>query len=277
MIKNPSISVVISTYNSIPWLEKTLWSYEHQVFREFEIIIADDGSDDKTAAFIANYNKQSAKKIIHVWHEDDGFQKTKILNKALKQCTAPYVVMTDGDCIAREDFLQIHYERREAGYFLSGGYYKLPLELSEIITQDDIATQRCFDIKWLRERGLPVNYKNQKLTNNFVQAVVMEKLTPTTASWNGHNASGWLKDIIAVNGFDERMKYGGEDRELGERLINYGIKSKQIRYSAICLHLDHARGYMNKDAQLVNDDIRKNTKTQKTVFTPHGLEKRINN
>jgi glycosyltransferase involved in cell wall biosynthesis len=275
MIKNPSISVIISTYNAISWLEKTLWSYEHQVFREFEIIIADDGSDQQTAHFIQEYNKTSTKQIIHVWHADDGFQKTKILNKALKYCNTDYVVMTDGDCIAREDFLQTHYERRETGYFLSGGYYKLPLDISELICSDDIATQRCFDIKWLRHNGLPVNYKNQKLTSNFVQAGVMEKLTPTNASWNGHNASGWLHDIIAVNGFDERMKYGGEDRELGERLINNGIKSKQIRYSAICLHLEHARGYVSEDAQKVNDAIRKITKSEKVVFTPHGLDKKM--
>ena len=35
------------------------------------------------------------------------------------------------------------------------------------------------------------------------------------------------------------MHYGGQDREFGERMFNLGIKSKQIRYSAIVLHLDH--------------------------------------
>lgn len=274
MIRNPSISVIISTYNSIPWLEKTLWSYEQQLFREFEIIIADDGSDERTRIFLEKYQSRIDRPLTHVWHKDDGFQKTKILNKALTYCNTDYVVMTDGDCVAREDFLQIHYERREAGYFLSGGYYKLPLALSQLIRYDDIATQRCFNIKWLRDNGLPVNYKNQKLTSGFVQAGVMEKLTPTNASWNGHNASGWLKDIVAVNGFDERMKYGGEDRELGERLINAGIKPKQIRYSAICLHLDHDRGYVNKEAQLLNEKIRKVTKSEKVTFTPYGLDQK---
>ncbi len=274
MIRNPSISVIISTYNSIPWLEKTLWSYEQQLFREFEIIVADDGSNDDTRIFLEKYQTRIDRPLKHVWHKDDGFQKTKILNKALTYCTTDYVVMTDGDCVAREDFLQIHYERREAGYFLSGGYYKLPLALSQLIRYDDIATQRCFNIKWLRDHGLPVNYKNQKLTSGFVQAGVMEKLTPTNASWNGHNASGWLKDIIAVNGFDERMKYGGEDRELGERLINAGIKPKQIRYSAICLHLDHERGYVNKEAQQLNEQIRKVTKAEKVTFTPYGLDQK---
>ncbi|PPK93664.1 glycosyl transferase family 2 [Nonlabens xylanidelens] len=273
MIKDPSISVIISTYNSIPWLEKTLWSYEHQIFRQFEIVIADDGSNDETKEFIKKYSEKSSKKIIHVWHEDNGFQKSMILNKALSACNAEYVVMSDGDCIAREDFLQIHYERREHGYFLSGGYYKLPLELSQNITEEDIATQRCFNANWLRSNGLPASYKNQKLTSGFVTAKIMENLTPTNASWNGHNSSGWLVDLKKVNGFDERMQYGGQDRELGERLFNLGIKSKQIRYSAICLHLDHARGYKNQESIDKNKAIRKATRGEKKDYTPYGIVK----
>lgn len=273
MLENPSISVVISTYNSLEWLKKTLWSYEHQIFREFEIVIADDGSDTETRDFIASYKKESAKNIIHVWHEDNGFQKSVILNKAISACNADYVVMTDGDCIAREDFLQIHYERRSPGHFLSGGYYKLPLDLSQSITKDDIATQKCFDLNWLKENGLKASYKNQKLVSGFVQAGFMERLTPTNASWNGHNSSGWLKDLKSVNGFDERMQYGGQDRELGERLFNHGIKSKQIRYSAICLHLDHARGYKNQESIDKNLAIRKATRTDKKSYTPFGIVK----
>ena len=87
-------------------------------------------------------------------------------------------------------------------------------------------------------------------------------MTPTNASWNGHNASGWKKDIMAINGFDERMQYGGQDRELGERLFNYGIKSKQIRYSAICVHLDHPRSYKTKESIDKNLEIRKNIKSE---------------
>jgi glycosyltransferase involved in cell wall biosynthesis len=273
MIKNPAISVIISTYNSLEWLEKTLWSYEHQIFREFEIVIADDGSDEKTKVFIAEYSKTSSRPIIHVWHEDNGFQKSAILNKAIMACNSDYVVMSDGDCIARADFLQIHYERREKGYFLSGGYYKLPLDLSQKITKEDIALQRCFDLTWLKSNGLPSSYKNQKLTSGFIQAGIMEVLTPTNASWNGHNSSGWLEDIKAVNGFDERMQYGGQDRELGERLTNYGIKSKQIRYSAICLHLDHARGYKNQESIDKNRAIRKTTREERIDYTPFGIIK----
>ncbi|BAO55587.1 glycosyltransferase family 2 protein [Nonlabens marinus] len=273
MTNAPIISVVISTYNSIEWLQKTLWSYEQQVFRPFEIVIADDGSQQETIDFINNYKSWSDRPIIHVWHEDKGFQKSAILNKALLACTTDYVVMSDGDCLAREDFIQVHYERRRKGCFLSGGYYKLPLELSQKITREDILTQKCFDLAWLKKNGLPESYKTQKLNSGFVKAKIMEKITPTNASWNGHNSSGWKKDLLAVNGFDERMQYGGQDRELGERLFNYGIKSIQIRYSAICLHLDHARGYKNQESIDKNKAIRKKTRTEKLNYTPYGIVK----
>ena len=62
-----------------------------------------------------------------------------------------------------------------------------------------------------------------------------------------YEEADFLNDILNVNGFDERMQYGGEDRELGERMLNLGIRSKQLRYSAVCLHLDHTRGYVKQE------------------------------
>src|SRR5690606_34665496 len=84
---------------------------------------------------------------------------------------------------------------------------------------------------------------------------------------------GWKEDVVRVNGFDERMQYGGQDRELGERLINSGIKSKQIRYSAICIHLDHPRGYKNEESIIKNRMIRETTRKNKKRWTDFGIKK----
>ncbi|MDG5492362.1 glycosyltransferase family 2 protein [Psychroserpens sp. SPM9] len=266
-------SVIISTYNSPLWLEKVLWSFEQQTFRDFEIVIADDGSGNATKTLIERMQREVSYPIQHIWHEDNGFQKTIILNKATVASKGHYLVYTDGDCMARADFLQVHIDRREVGYFLSGGYFKLPMAISERITKDDIKTQRCFDIKWLKAHGLQASFKNNKITAKGLKQKLLNALTPTTATWNGHNASGYKKDIIAANGYDERMQYGGEDRELGERLFNAGIKAKQIRYSAICLHLDHERGYVKPEMIEKNLKIRATTKTDKVIRTPFGIEK----
>lgn len=273
MSSAPSISVIISTYNAVDWLKKTLWGYAIQTTSDFEIVIADDGSGPETKELIDKFKLDFPVPIIHVWQEDHGFQKTKILNKAIKVASSSYIVTTDGDCIPKNDFLEQHLTFKEPGYFLSGGYFKLPLDISMSISKADIDSQACFQLEWLKERGLKSSIKNQKLTTNKGLASVLNNITPTKPSWNGHNASGWKKDILSVNGFDERMQYGGEDREMGERLINMGIKAKQIRYSAICVHLEHSRGYINNEALKLNASIRKNTKQKEFGYTYHGIKK----
>lgn len=269
----PAISVIVSTYNSEAWLEKVLWGYEAQSFRNFEVVIADDGSKQPTFDLIEKLQAEVTYPIKHIWQEDDGFQKSRILNKAIVACDAEYIVMSDGDCIPRKDFLEVHNHKKEQGFFLSGGYFMLPMSISKLIGKEDILSQRCFEVKWLKSNGLKVSFKNNKLKAKGVFEGLLNFFTPTKATWNGHNASGWKSDILDVNGFDERMQYGGQDRELGERLFNLGIKSKQIRYSAVCIHLDHKRGYKTLESISKNKAIRKKTIEEKVSRTLFGIEK----
>lgn len=268
------LSVIISTYNSEAWLEKVLWGYSCQSFKNFEIVIADDGSGPKTKVLIDRFRDEEGLDINHVWQEDDGFQKSMILNKSIVACKSDYIVMSDGDCIPRTDFLEIHQNNKELGCFLSGGYFMLPMAISLAITKNDILKGSCFDLKWLQKNGLKSSFKNNKLTAKGFKSKLLNTLTPTTPSWNGHNASGWKTDILAINGFDERMQYGGQDRELGERLVNYGIKPKQIRYSAVCVHLDHKRGYKTPESMAKNRAIRDETKSENLKWTDFGIKKK---
>lgn len=268
----PEISVIISTYNAVEWLRKVLWGYQCQSFQNFELVIADDGSKEETKNLIELFSQTVPFQVRHVWHPDRGFQKSEILNKAIIASRAEYIVMSDGDCIPRADFLQVHYNQREKGRFLSGGYFKLPMGISQKISREDIETQDCFSLSWLRKNGLQKSFKNNKITAQGFTQKILNFLTPTKPTWNGHNASGWKKDLLSVNGFDQRMQYGGQDRELGERLVNLGIKGKQIRYSAVVLHLDHPRGYATPESWKKNHAIRKNTRSQKIIRTEFGID-----
>lgn len=265
------VSVIMSTYNAEEWLEKVLWGFSVQTTSDFEIIIADDGSNLKTKAKIEELKRSISIPIIHIWHEDNGFQKTKILNKAILAATTNYLIFTDGDCIPRNDFVAVHLKHREKGYFLSGGYFKLPMAISQLIDKEHILNQDCFKIDWLSKKGLQLRLKKIKFTTHPFLVQLLNTLTPTKPSWNGHNASGWKSDLLAVNGFNEEMQYGGEDRELGERLINMGLRAKQIRYSAFCVHLDHARGYVSEAIWKKNNAIRKYTKDHKIIKTSSGI------
>ena len=269
----PNISIIVSTYNSPEWLEKVIWGFSAQTYKQIEVVIADDGSTNETANLIEKLQSQVAFPIKHVWHEDNGFRKTIILNKAITETSTDYIIMTDGDCIPRKDFVEVHEKLRKPNIFLSGGYHKLSMDLSKLISKEDILSGNCFNVDWLMIHGMKKSFKNNKLNSFGFKSDFLNFITPTTPSWNGHNSSAWKKDILAINGFDERMEYGGEDRELGERLVNKGIKGKQIRYSTTCVHLDHARGYVNEKALAINKQIREETKNNKNVWTEFGIKK----
>lgn len=264
-----TIGVVISTYNNPEWLEKTLWGYMAQERPADEIIIADDGSTDDTRQLIQRYADRLP--LHHVWHEDNGFRKTKILNEALRTATAEYLIFTDQDCVPRRDFVATHERLARRGCLLSGGYFKLPMDISRQLTRDDISSGRAFSLQWLRRQGMKASFKCTKLVKKKWFTDMMNRITPTHATWNGMNSSTWRDDILSARGFDERMQYGGEDREMGERLFNKGMKGVQIRYSAIVLHLDHARPYVNDEALRINKGIREETRRQRLTETAHGL------
>jgi glycosyltransferase involved in cell wall biosynthesis len=268
-------SVIISTYNQPEWLAKVLHGYLYQTFADFEILIADDGSDTRTSKVIEIFRQIAKFPIKHVWQEDDGFQKTKILNKAITAADFDYLIFTDGDCIPRNDYLAVHAKRAEPGQFLSGGYCKLPYELSARITVDDIQSGRAFELRWLRANGFHGLSRALRIASPPKLAPLLDAITPTKPTWNGHNASGWKTDILAVNGFNERMQYGGEDRELGERLTNAGILGRQIRHQAITLHLDHKRGYATPEMIQANLAIREQVRVSGSVWCPDGIQKRL--
>lgn len=248
-----------------------LWGYATQHVRPHEIVVADDGSDDRTRAVIDQLRQRTGLQLEHVWHEDNGFRKCEILNKAILEATGDYLLFSDGDCLPRRDFLQIHTRLAEPGRFLSGGYYKLPMPLSEAITVDDIQSGRAFELAWMRRHGLPVSRRMLRLVTKGRAATLLDWVTPTKPTWNGNNSSGWADDIRRAGGFDQRMRYGGLDRELGERLENAGVRGKQIRQRCVCLHLDHARGYANPEDWKRNHAIRLTTRTQGLTVTQHGL------
>ena len=104
-------------------------------------------------------------------------------------------------------------------------------------------------------------------------SLLFDFLTTTRATFNGCNSSAWREDVLRVNGFDERMEYGGLDRELGERLINAGVRPKQVRYRILCVHLHHERGYVREEAVRFNRSIREATCRQGSVWTPYGIRK----
>ena len=261
-------TIILSTYNQPRWLALVLEGFAYQTTTDFELIVADDGSGEETARVITDMQQRAPYQFRHVWHPDNGFQKCAIMNRALAEARGSYVIFTDGDCIPTPTFVERHLALARPGRFLSGGYVKLPLSVSNAITPEAVSKALATDPRWLREQGMPRTSALVKLSTSMVVGRLLDAATTTRPTWNGHNASTWKEHLLAINGFDERLVYGGEDRELGERLVHLGISGMQVRYRIGCVHLDHPRGYVSREGIEANDAIRKETRERRSISTP---------
>ncbi|MBZ0222260.1 MAG: glycosyltransferase family 2 protein [Dokdonella sp.] len=267
----PAVTVMFATYNEPRWLEWVLWGYTTQTSKDFEVIVVDDGSREDTREVIDRLRPQMNYPLRHFWQADEGYQKCKGMNRGILLARSDYLIFTDGDCIPHPQFVARHLALRERGRYLTGGYCKLPLALSQAITREDILAGRATDYAWLAANGLERHTLKLRLQNETLRSL-FNTLTPVKPRLHGHNASVWKDDVIRVNGWDERMQYGGQDLELGERLVNAGVRGKTIRYSAICVHLEHKRGYMKPEMREKNDAIRAQTRRERASWTPYGID-----
>jgi glycosyltransferase involved in cell wall biosynthesis len=265
------ISVIISTYDQPEALERVLLGFALQTHREFELIVADDGSGPKTAAVIERAAPGSAGGIKHIRHEHRGFRKSEILNQAIIASTGDYLIFSDGDCIPRNDFVHAHARLARPGYFLSGGYLKAPARVSTRIGAEEIRSGEFADPRWLSRAGWRRGSRPFRLTRSRLLARLMDAATPTKPQFNGHNASTWREAIFLANGFEGEMGYGGLDRALGYRLRNLGIRDRQIRYSAVCIHLHHERPYKDPEGMRRNAAVLRRIVREREVRARVGI------
>ena len=264
--------MILATYRQPAWLEKALWGYAEQTRSDFELVVADDGSGPETEAVIDRMRRETGLTIEHVWQEDRGHRKTVALNRAILASSGDYLIFSDGDCVPRRDFVAVHRRLAEPGRFLSGGALPLDRGLSERLSAEDVRTGRAFDPVWLLRQGWRPGRRLLRAVRSRPLAWVLDALTPTGATWNGNNASTWRDAAFAVNGFEAEMGYGGQDRAFGERLENLGMRGKQVRHRAICLHLAHERPYRTRESIERNDRIRRRIRRRGEVRAADGLE-----
>lgn len=232
----PTVAVVISTYNSPEALRLCLYSLTRQTHKPDEVVIADDGSTSETKTVIDGFRNQLP--IRHVWHEDLGFRKSLIMNKAFAACSSDYIIQVDGDIIMERHFVADHISEARKGYFLNGSRGKLGAAVTANMKAAGTASPH-FYTKGLKRR---------------LNTVRLPLLTPLFHNYKKHkkergcNMSFWRKDLYAVNGYDNGMiGYGSEDVDLPARLRRLGIRKRFVKFKAIEFHLYHPESSSKSD------------------------------
>ena len=114
------ISVIITTYNREDALDVALRALAAQTDRNFEIVIADDGSGPDTARLVESWKPRLSIPLKHVRHEHRGFRGGEIRNRGIRASDGALCIFLDGDCLARPDFIASHRRLYEPGWFVIG-------------------------------------------------------------------------------------------------------------------------------------------------------------
>jgi len=235
----PRISVIVSTYNRPEALALVLDSLADQMTRDCEVIVADDGSDERTRDLCNRFRSRMPVPLKHVWQEDRGFRLAAIRNRAVAASTAEYLVLLDGDCIVLPDFAALHAGLAEPGYFVRGPRVQLHQDLTEFVLSRGVSIHGWRRWRWFME------WRRGRI-NQFLPLLRLPLgplRTRTRGRWagiRGSNLGVWREDFVAVNGFDEEFEgWGYEDWDFVSRLSKRGVRYKEGRFAVPVLHLWH--------------------------------------
>jgi GT2 family glycosyltransferase len=230
----PELALIVTTYQMPGHLRLALESIAAQrTSRRFEVIVADDGSQDDTAAVVADYSRRVPFSVRFVTQPHAGFRAARCRNAGVRAATSPHLLFCDGDCVLPPDHIETHLQSWKPGHYTSGYCVRLDEAASQHVTA---AVVRFGDLAPL------------------VPATELKKLAKLhrKAWWYnllGHATKPALKstdfslaraDYELVNGFDERFQgWGCEDDDLGRRLMAAGLRPISVLDKTHLFHLWH--------------------------------------
>lgn len=256
-------SLIISTYNWPEALGLILKSLKNQTLSPNEVLIADDGSMNHTKTLISRFSKTTKIPIRHIWHEDAGFTKAIILNKAVAKATGEYIIQVDGDCIMHKNFIEDHLRLSSEKCYLYGSRVNIEKAYLETLFLKQQVRFNFFS------EG--IKKRTRAIYSPFLSQFYKPK-PEFSKKFRGCNTSYFKSDFVSVNGYNEDFKgWGREDSELALRFHNYGLKSRRLRYRGIVYHVYHDE--KSKSRLELNNHIELKTFNEKLVWTANGINK----
>jgi GT2 family glycosyltransferase len=187
----PKVSVVVCVYNGERTMDSCLASLEKLNYRNYEVIVVNDGSTDGTRQIAEGYDYI---RLIH--QENQGLSEAR--NVGMRAATGEIVAFTDADCMADPDWLTHLVARFQSSEFAAVGGPNLT-------PPDDSFVASCVAVS----PGAP--------THVLLDDEVAEHIP-------GCNMAFRSEALEAIAGFDPIFRAAGDDVDLCWRLQNKGYK-----------------------------------------------------
>lgn len=270
----PEATLVISFYKNIRMLELVLASLENQTAKNFNVFICDDGSPEAIRQMVYQLLQKLSYPSTHLWHEDLGFRKNRILNWALHGCETPYMIFIDQDCILHSKFIQEHLMQKKPKSVLCGRRINLTSFVSQLLTPEKVRQHYLEkNIWWIILVGLWMKDNNGIKGLYFKTEWLRHWANKKPRGIVGCNFSVFKQDLLAINGFDTRYEGAGfgEDSDIEQRLTQNGVTMLPACNTVVQYHIYHkllTRSDQNE--QLFNQIV-----SEKNIQTPFGLSQQI--
>src|SRR3989344_7437597 len=219
---NPLVTVLMPVYNGKKYLREAIKSILNQTFRDFEFLIINDGSTDKSAEIIKSFNDAR----IRLERNETNLGLIKTLNKGLGLAKGKYIARMDCDDISLPKRLSIQVNFME----------KHP--------EIDVCGS------WVKVMGLKQEFVNKYPQNHEEARAYLLFNTPFA-----HPSVIIRKEVMEKHKlkYDENYKHA-EDYELWSRIINY---AKVSNIPKVLLHYrmhDESVSKKNSSAQAENSN-----------------------
>ncbi|HTV18466.1 MAG TPA: glycosyltransferase [Polyangiaceae bacterium] len=263
-MRKPRVSVVIPTYNKAPYLRRTLMSWRHQRYADYELVVVDDGSSDATRSVLSEFEGRLPIRCVSSEHGGRSVAR----NRGLEVARGTTIVFSDDDRIVSPQFLEQHVEAGAGGGVVIGWQRGVLVELrsdvslscrqiaavrrvvpgwgadgetgdslevlsAEAIAADTLAVDAlAHDDDWFQRFVVPA----VKSYGDDISRCAIAWMFGTTG-----NLSAPAALIADVGGFDESLTgWGVEDTELHYRLVRAGAGTFVSR-AAVNYHQNHPR------------------------------------
>lgn len=233
MPDKPRASVIVTTYNNPRYLELVLLGFARQDRRDFEVIVADDGSRDETRALIDAMRPGYPVPLVHAWQEDVGFRQARVMNWGALHARADQLVFTDGDCVPPAHFVSRHLGAAAPHTLVVGGFVRLSEEVSRTVTPDVVRSGAYERLVAPRDRLAMFGWHLKNLYYIATRAKRRPKI-------QGLNFSIDRAGFLAVNGIDLAYENNArQDSDLRNRVRLAGMPARCIWHTCITVHLWH--------------------------------------
>jgi len=265
-------SLIIAFYQEVYTLELLLAALEQQTFKDFEVIIADDGTHEDVLPRLKELVVRSPITITHIWQEDEGFRKNEILNKAVQSSSTNHLIFIDMDCVPHKEFVRGHVEFKKPKLFFTGRRVNLSKKITQKLTPEKVRNGYLdSSLMYLIWDGILGGSKDVEKGVFIKSPFIRKLLNKKKRGILGSNFSIHKNDLLDINGFDERYigPSIGEDSDIQYRLELNGLHINSLNNIAIQYHLYHKQ----KPISQKNLDLFESVKKEKKIYTPYGIIK----